>query len=323
MAPTATAASAEQPATPRPVDLGLDESPRRADPADPPAVHVRARLDEQIRALLEHEAIARTGTDPEGVHQMRVAVRRIRAALKAGGADLGEPAATLPDGLRWLGGVLGAVRDLDVQLEHLRGLAEDFPPNEREAAERLLLGLRAARRTARTALLAALREPRYRGLLTALAAAARSEPAPAGVPAPRDEPEPAMIDVVRKPYRRLSRAAAALGADPPDDDLHELRIHGKRLRYAAELAVPTAGQPIQAVIKATKRLQDILGDHQDACVAEQQIRRLLAELGPDPQAAFVAGRLVERERARRADCRARWRAAMAEVEATAHALLNA
>jgi CHAD domain-containing protein len=305
------------------VDFGLSEQPLTARPEDPPAVHVRARLDEQLRALIEHDPVARDGTDPEGVHQMRVAVRRIRAALKAEGASLGEPAESLAAELRWLGGVLGPIRDLDVQLDHLRGLAADFEPVERDAVERLLLGLRAARRQARQRMLAALRSERYTALLAALAAAIRSQTSPAGRPPAREQPGVDLIELVKRPYRKLSKAAGALDDDPPDDDLHALRIRGKRLRYAAELAVPVGGKPVLKLIKAAKELQDVLGDHQDAVVAEQEVRRLLAELD-DPAATdvgFAAGRLVERERGRRANCRARWRDAMAMVDSHAVRLL--
>jgi CHAD domain-containing protein len=322
------ASTAVSHATVRPVDLGLEESARPARPEDPPAVHIRARLDEQVRALLEHEQVALEGADPEGVHQMRVAVRRIRAALKADGADLDAVADALQSELRWLGGVLGAVRDLDVQLAYLRGLSADFDPAERDAVERLLLGLRTKRRLARRRLLTALRGSRYRALLSALADAARSEPppdlpTPAEEPAPADQPAASLVGVIRRPYRRLRKAARALGADPADDDLHQLRIHGKRLRYAAELAAEVGGDPVRSLIKATKRLQDVLGDHQDACVAELEIRRLLSEMDtPDAEVAFAAGRLVERERGRRADCRTRWRAAVTEVDKHARVVLS-
>lgn len=308
----------------RTVDLGLSKTPLTARPNDPPAVHVRARLDEQLRALLEHDPVARDGSDPEGVHQMRVTVRRLRAALKAEGASLGPAAAELQAELKWLGGVLGAVRDLDVQLDHLRGLAADFEPAERDAVERLLLGLRAARRKARQRLLSALRSQRYTALLEALAAASRSTiPAGDGAPVSREARAGGLIELIKRPYRKLRRAASALDQDPPDDDLHELRIHGKRLRYAAELAVPVGGKPVRKLIKATKEFQDLLGDHQDAVVAEQEVRRLLSELDePVPlDVGFAAGRLVERERVRRADCRARWRDALAAVDTQATELL--
>jgi CHAD domain-containing protein len=304
--------------------LGLTNTPLTARPGDPPAVHVRARLDEQLRALLEHDPVAREGSDPEGVHQMRVTVRRLRAALKAEGASLGPAADELQAELKWLGGVLGPVRDLDVQLDHLRGLAADFEPAERDAVERLLLGLRAARRKARQRLLGALKSSRYTALLEALAAAARSE-VPAGdeVPASRKARAGGLIELIKRPYRKLRRAASALDEDPPDDDLHALRIQGKRLRYAAELAVPTGGKPVRKLIKATKEFQDLLGDHQDAVVAEQEVRRLLTELeDPVPlDVGVAAGRLVERERTRRADCRARWRDALAAVDSRATKLL--
>jgi CHAD domain-containing protein len=303
----------------RPVDIGLNREPLTAGPGDPPAVHVRAKLDEQVRALLEHEPVARQGSDPEGVHQMRVSVRRIRAALKAEGALVDD--AGLVVELKWIAALLGDVRDLDVQLEHLRAQAADFEPAEREAVERLLLGLRADRRKARQRLLAGLRSQRYTELLAALAAAARSEVPPAAGPG-----NAAAVDLtglVKRPYRKLRQAVDALDEDPPDDDLHALRIRGKRLRYAAELAAPQGGKPVRRLILATKTLQDILGDHQDAVLAEQEIRRLLAELAEpvDTDVVFAAGRLVERERGRRADGRASWRSAMSKVDEEAGKVL--
>jgi CHAD domain-containing protein len=292
-----------------------------AEPDAALAVQVRARLDEQIRALLEHEAVARDGADPEGVHQMRVSVRRTRAALKADGGAI-DTAGALQDELRWLGGVLGEVRDLDVQLDHIRAQAAGFEPAERKAVEHLLLGLRAARRKARQRMLAALRGRRYAALLGALAGAALSEAPPAAGPSTGKQRAAATVELIRRPYRKLRKAAEALGDDPPDDDLHALRILGKRLRYAAELAIPTGGKPVQHLIKATKRIQDILGEHQDAVVAAQEVRRLVAELDRPvaPEVALAAGRLVEREHARRADCRTNWRAAVASVQSAAEDL---
>jgi CHAD domain-containing protein len=278
---------------------------------------VRAKIDEQVRALNEHEQIARAGVDPEGVHQMRVAVRRTRAALKV--SHLAE-ADELQAELKWLGSSLGAVRDLDVQIEHLRGLAADFEPDERAAVEKLLNGLLLDRRRARQRMLGVLRSRRYAALLEALTALTQAElPTNGAAPGKKKQWAASLVEVIKRPYRKLSKDADALGADPPDDDLHALRIRGKRLRYAAELAAPVGGKRVQKLIKATKGLQDVLGDHQDAVIAEQEVRRLLAELGEEIEVnvVFVAGRLVERERARRADCRARWRTALAEVDAHA------
>jgi CHAD domain-containing protein len=316
----------QEPAPVRPVDLGLSEQALGASAGDPPAAHVRAKLDEQLRALLEHDPIARVGTDPEGVHQMRVAVRRMRAALKADGSTV-EGADHLQGELKWLGGSLGAVRDLDVQLEHLHAQTTDFDPAERIAVTTLLAGLVADRRRARQQMIRTLGTHRYTRLLEALAAAVRSTPAGDGEPgvATRKTSKPwaaHLVELIERPYRKLVKAANALPADPPDDALHALRIRGKRLRYAAELAVPAGGKPVKKLINATKEFQDLLGDHQDAVVAEHEIRRLLAALDtPTPDVGFVAGRLVERERARRLTIRATWRAALAEVDAHATTVL--
>lgn len=283
---------------------------------------VRSKIDEQVRALVEHEPIARTGVDPEGVHQMRVAVRRLRAALKAG--DSIPDTDALQEELKWLGTSLGAVRDLDVQLEHLRGQAVDFSSDERDAVEQLLEGLQLDRRRARQRMLGVLRSRRYAALLESLTAVTASGLPANGEPVGKKQWAANLVELIKRPYRKLTKAAEALGTDPPDDDLHALRIRGKRLRYAAELAAPAGGKPVKKLITATKNLQDLLGDHQDAVIADQQVRRLLEGLGDEIEVnvVFVAGRLVERERARRADCRARFRAALAEVDTHATKVLN-
>ncbi len=101
--------------------------------------------------------------------------------------------------------------------------------------------------------------------------------------------------------------------------LHDLRIRTKRLRYTGELVEPamrddkgkrtSAAKSVRKTLKAAAELQEVLGDHQDACVAEHRIRQLLDDLGdaPDAHVVFVGGRLVERERARAEYLRGRWR----------------
>ncbi|MGX7825205.1 CHAD domain-containing protein [Actinokineospora sp. 24-640] len=295
-------------------DLGLPEDPPEVRRGDPPTAHVRARLDEQVRALVHHAEGARAGKDPEHVHQMRVAVRRARSVLKT--VHTHEP---LQAELKWLGDALGDVRDADVLLAHLRELAADFPDDERAAVEQLLSSLEKQRRGARRHMLAALRSTRFRGLLTSLAEAALvAEPA-----MPKTNGAPPMVAVIRKPHRKLVKTADDLADDPPDDDLHALRIRGKRLRYAAEMAAPAAKKKVKALVSATKTFQDILGDHQDAVVAEERIRAMLDAMGEgiEVDVVLVAGRLIERERARKAECRAHWREAVAEVDEKARHVL--
>jgi CHAD domain-containing protein len=99
----------------------------------------------------------------------------------------------------------------------------------------------------------------------------------------------------------------ALGPRPSDEELHEVRKTVKHARYAAELAERSRGPKATRYIKAAKRLQDVLGEHQDAHVAEATLQEL-AE-GAPAEAAFAAGMLAQRQRERRRHARAEFPAA--------------
>ncbi|MCI2417701.1 CHAD domain-containing protein [Saccharopolyspora sp. K220] len=284
----------------------LPAEPLAVDRSAPVAEHIRAGLDTRLRALIAHDPGTRRGEDPEELHQMRVSVRRMRAMLLSGrpflDRDWSEP---LRAELGWLGRALGPVRDLDVLLDRLREESADLPADELAAATRLISGLEAEYRQARVELLAALDSDRYLTLLRSLADALRTE-----LPTSRSavDSERELRKLVLRQFRKLDKAVAQLPEDPEDEQLHALRIRGKRVRYTAELAQPAFGKPMQQLIKAARQFQDVLGEHQDACVAEERIRRLLRDFGEDVDAAvaFVAGRLVEREQTRRAERRTQW-----------------
>jgi CHAD domain-containing protein len=91
-----------------------------------------------------------------------------------------------------------------------------------------------------------------------------------------------------------------LGNEPSDSALHGVRIKAKRARYAAELVAPAAGKQVRRFIERAKDLQDLLGDHQDAVVAQERLRDLSTRAG-GAASAFAAGRLLERKIARRAE----------------------
>jgi CHAD domain-containing protein len=251
--------------------------------------HVRAYLGRQLAEIERNDPVVRLDRDVEALHDLRVAVRRSRAVLRAA-SDLFEPEwlGDLRGELKWLGGELGPARDLDVLLEHLR-------------AEREIVGSEAApvvkriereRRSARKRVVNALDSERYLALLDELRVAV-------------DHPPVRAVDVrldrlARKEFRKLERCMAALDESPSDAALHRARIRAKRARYAAELAAPFVGKPAARFVRAAKRFQDVVGEHQDAIVAETRIRAY----AESADAAFGAGRLVERQRARRARARA-------------------
>jgi CHAD domain-containing protein len=103
----------------------------------------------------------------------------------------------------------------------------------------------------------------------------------------------------------MREAFHALGDDPEDDALHASRIAVKRARYAADLAAHELGKSGARFIAVAKQLQDILGDHQDAVVAQERIREWAATSASEAS-TFAAGRLVQLERDRMAEARAAW-----------------
>ncbi|WP_410639316.1 CHAD domain-containing protein [Amycolatopsis sp. lyj-346] len=297
-------------------ELGLPDAPVEARPADPAVHHVRAKLDREIRALLAHEPGTRSGADPEDLHQMRVALRRMRSVLKLSGRLVGDGAEPVRAELGWLGQSLGEVRDFDVLIGHLREVIAGFEVRDQAPGRRLVAKFVRERATAKRRLTRALSSARYSTLLREVSLLTRAEFTPE---AARSHD---LIAGLAKPHRKLAKAVHALPADPPDDDLHALRIHGKKLRYAAELAQTSAKKKqaarIKHLLKATKDFQTVLGDHQDAVLAAERMRTVLESA--DGPMGFVAGRIAERELTRRAEARATWRASWAAVDAAAKAL---
>jgi CHAD domain-containing protein len=266
---------------------------------------VSAMLAAQRLELVENEEGTRAGEDPEPLHRMRVAMRRARATLRvAPGVVEPDQAESLREELAWLGGVLGAVRDLDVLTAHLKSESEALEPAERAALKPLFTRLAAERRKARSALTRALNGKRYARLLDDLGAAAAEPLALNG---------PVKLDVLAgKEFGRLVKSMRTLGKEPTDDELHRVRILGKRARYAAELAGQLKPKPSAEFVKRAKAFQDVIGEHQDAAVAEDKLRALTADA--TAAEAFAAGRLVERERDRRSAARAKIPRAWKDLE---------
>jgi CHAD domain-containing protein len=250
--------------------------------------------------LLRNDAGVRLGDDPEAVHQARVATRRLRSDLRAY-RELLDPdwTASIRGELRWLGRELGDVRDAEVLEGRLRETAASLPEVDGTAAARLLRQLRDRRDEARAALLATRDSPRYVDLLERIVEAANA-------PAVLDEArEPALARLPRvmdEPWGDLRATAEDMGADAADDELHAARIRTKRARYAAETMLAVYGKRARAFARAAAKLQDVLGEHQDAVVAQRWLR----EAASGPRTAFVAGELAALERRAAARARRRW-----------------
>ncbi|MGD9798292.1 MAG: CHAD domain-containing protein [Acidimicrobiia bacterium] len=300
--PTPKAVRALGPRAAEPPELA--ERPLPDEPTS--AEVVLAGIRKAVLRLVEHDPVVREGTDAEGVHQARVATRRLRSDLRVFAALL-DPiwAETLRDDLQSLGRTLGEVRDTDVLLLRFRRQLDELDAVDWPPALALLEVLRAQRARAMSSLLDELGSRSYLVLLDRLVAAAGGD-----VPFTELAGHPArefLPGLARAPYRALTKAARSLDPEPADADLHRLRIKAKRARYAAELAAGVVGRPAQKLADRLGALQDVLGDHQDACVARTWLRG--AARGQDPAVVLVAGELMEMQRAEALAHRRAWRAA--------------
>jgi CHAD domain-containing protein len=258
-------------------------------PGDPGARRLRALLAAQRRSLQVHDPGSRLGADTENLHQHRVAARRSRAFLRATRAHV-DPGwrRELAEPLKRLGEATGPVRDLDVLLEHLEPQLRALDSAEGQGAGTLVWLLTQRRDEARKRLLDALDEDGYRRLLARLHLPPRLRDGVETIPLER---------IARREFRRLARTLDRLGKHPDDVAVHGLRIALKHARYAAELYAPE-GKAGRALLEAAKTLQLLLGEHQDAVVAESLLRSSTV-VDARTGAAFVAGRMAERQVVRR------------------------
>ena len=256
--------------------------------------HVLSTLRAQLEAIRACEAGTRAGRDPEDLHKMRVAVRRLRAMLRASRPLFDAKwVKRLRSELGWLGTALGEARDLDVLRGYLGSELASLEGAERKAGQRLLRRLDADRARSRGVLRRVLDGQRYAKLLTRLKASlAAPHVASTGL---------SLLGNAAAEFKKLRRAVKALSGHPSADDLHEIRIKVKRARYAAELVGADAGGRGQRFIDQAKKIQDILGEHQDAVVLEEYLHDVI-----DRREATHAleQQLLKRQRKRRKRTRA-------------------
>jgi CHAD domain-containing protein len=262
-----------------------------------------------VTRLLRHDPGVRLGGDDEDVHQARVATRRLRSDLRSLRAYIQPDALlSLRDELKWLADALGAVRDADVLWDRLRADVAELDPRDRPDGAALLTHLGEERTAARTRLLKAMDSDRYVALVDRLVATAKEPPV---VPEASSRADALAVEVVLAPWGHVRKAVEALGSEPADPALHDVRKRAKRARYAAEAVVPLLGKDARMFGRAMASVQEVLGDHQDAVVAEAWLRDAAANA--DARRSFAAGQLVARQRVRAAEARDEWRAVWAEA----------
>ncbi len=284
--------------------------PRALDPPDivVPAIGkgsnardlVRHAIAGSVAELIDLHVGVWIGGSSSDLRRLKIAARRLRSDLRNFASLLDyDWTVWLPDELAWLAGEVRVARDAEVLAERLRSQVAGLPADDARAAGRLLQRIGASTVEARQRVLCALSSDRYVALLDALVNVT-GEPSPSREsPGSTDQLDRTMlVDLLRKPWRRLSRAVEALGqhsADPnsSDADLETIRIPAERARYAAEAVAPFFGRDARRFASALADVQSLVDESQDTVVAEAWIREAAKTL---PSGRLVAGELVAFER---------------------------
>lgn len=277
-------------------------------------------------AALQRELDGLTATRPRNpaaptaheIHQLRVAARRLRVALRLFRDMLpSKEVARLRAELRWFAGELGAVRDLDVYTDSFRAYARQMPARQRRELGAYELYLRRERAEARNRLPATFSAPRYAALFDAATAFLAGGPSAGALHRWRTLTARAGIaQSLRKSLSRVRRLGNRITGRSTPRELHELRIGAKRLRYELEFFAHV--YPALAVhAKAVKALQDLLGEHQDAYEATARLRQYAKQLSAParlpPALAELRLRQLHHARGIRRSFAAAWQRFLAAV----------
>jgi CHAD domain-containing protein len=299
----------------------------------PTAVDASMRTDEVALANLRrylsawdlHEPGARMGDDPEELHDLRVAGRRLDAILRQFGTYLPASLVGIRPTLKKVLRALGDVRDLDVALLELEAFSRELSEAEQTSLEPLKQHLRSERARARTRMLSLLDSSAAQKDLGELRLELAQPPNTAEVPgAPALQVVPQLI---RTRYKKVRKGANGLTPGSPMESYHAVRGSVKKLRYVLESVAVIFGKPANGMIRSLRRWQEKLGMQQDADVAGRRLQALAAKSrkGLPPETLFLMGRLA----AHYADCaskarkrhprayrkvRGRWKALKSKLE---------
>ncbi|WP_432524980.1 CHAD domain-containing protein [Kineococcus sp. SYSU DK006] len=264
---------------------------------------VLLHLHEQVAQVLAQDPRVRRD-EPDSIHKMRVATRRLRSALRTFQPLLSAPTKPLRDELRWLAAELGAARDAEVLRDRLvRAVATLEVPVEEQPADPAATGavpalvadqLGSAYREAHDRVLGELDSERYQRLLDALQDLVER---PRFTSRARRPAAKVLPKRVARTYATLAdlveQAERAPSGHERDELLHEARKAAKQVRYAAEAVSAVFGKDAVRFARAVTDVQEVLGEHQDSVVTRQRLHDLAR--AARPEAAFAYGRLFAQE----------------------------
>ncbi|MET0529180.1 MAG: CHAD domain-containing protein [Microvirga sp.] len=261
-----------KPARAKPITL-----PKKATCADAFQIIARSCLSQ----MLHNEALVRQTQDPATLHQMRVGLRRLRAALSLFGKQLlTDPESTvIKDDLRWAGQAMGKARDLDVFLEHIRSSKTEYDKSQIGKVEQ-------SRGEAYRELLETLESRRFMDIVLKTAAwiEAGAWTIADGSKQAREHPARDFVtDEMSRRFKRIRQNGKRL-RKRSEDERHELRIRIKKLRYGVEFFASLfssgkASKRRKKLADILEELQDMLGELHDLAVSGSLVPSLV-EISP-------------------------------------------
>jgi inorganic triphosphatase YgiF len=262
----------------------------RPSPKDNVGATVRPALQGAFARLLTFDPYARLG-EVEGVHQLRVAARRLRSVIRTYKPILDEAKIDpVVEDLRWLGQVLGDVRDLDVLEARLREDSGD-------EAVPYIAALRARRDKAGAVLKDALNSERYVAFLQRVTALTQDDTLVLDGKEPAKEKLP---ELVWRVWKKLRDGGRELTPESPEQDFHRARILAKRARYSAETVavyMPSKQKKrLERFADGAEEVQNILGEHQDAAFARTVISQIASENAGDPAISARVTMLLDKQK---------------------------
>ncbi|TDD29117.1 CYTH and CHAD domain-containing protein [Kribbella turkmenica] len=260
----------------------------------------RAYAGAQVQAIRERDPEVRRDV-PDSIHKFRVATRRLRSALATYRPVVDrEQGDRIRTELKWLAGELGVARDAEVQREHFAAEVAEQPDElvMGRVAGRIDDHLRGVYKEGRAGALAALESERYFRLLDTLDELIARPP----LTGDDRKAKKQIGDLLEHDWKRMRKAVrrseAAETSAEQDHELHEVRKAAKRLRYAAESAVPVLGDEAADLAARAEEVQEVLGEHQDSVVSRDLLRQLAVQVHLDGGNAFTFGRLHAAEEQR-------------------------
>lgn len=274
--------------------------PQPEGPGKKPSVADVAReyLWQEIGRLKDNDAGTRLH-EPDAVHQMRVAARRLRSVLSSYRDIVGRERSTeLRGELKALADSLGGARDSEVMLARLNALLDDQPPEtvRGPVRERINEELTTRYDQSHSDAMKFMSSGRYYALLDTLDSLVLD-----WVPTGGDEPAKALRGVFDRDWKRVRGAVheATEIEDQAEHEhaLHEVRKSAKRLRYGMDSAQPVIGKDAKKLAKASAAITEILGDHNDSVITAGVIATLAEQAYARGEDTFTYGRMHAQEQA--------------------------